>query len=186
MQILTLVMRLLYFLLPLSSGFLFSGATRPLGFWDPLELSKSLEVGHLAFMREAELKHSRWSMISLISMPLIESYTHYPATYHITNAPLQLKILIVTLIGLGEFNTLLRGWENPFLNHTNTFKLDPEYQPGDFGLGIRNGLSFFTEDTLNNFELNHGRLAMITSIIVIVLEVVNNTPLFASKSIELL
>ena len=48
-------MRLLYFLLPLCSGFLFSGATRPLGFWDPLELSKSLEVGHLAFMREAEL-----------------------------------------------------------------------------------------------------------------------------------
>lgn len=179
-------MRLLYFLLPLSSGFLFSGATRPLGFWDPLELSKSLEIGHLGFMREAELKHSRWSMISLISMPLIESYTHYPATYQINNAPFEIKILLLTVIGLGEFNTLLRGWENPFLNYTNAFKLKPEYQPGDCGLGIRNGLSFFTEDTLNNYELNHGRLAMISSIIIILLEVINNTPLFASKSIELL
>ena len=84
-------MRLLYFLLPLCSGFLFSGATRPLGFWDPLELSKSLEVGHLAFMREAELKHGRTAMLAVLGIFIGEKFPLFydhaitgPAITHFT------------------------------------------------------------------------------------------------------
>ena len=101
---------------PLSSvdGFIFSGATAPLGFWDPLEISKQVDIGHLAFLREAELKHSRWSMVSCISVPMIESQTHYPAIHEFDSLDLRLKIAIIVLISGGEFSHYIKDTKTLF------------------------------------------------------------------------
>ncbi len=188
---------------PLINGFVFSGATAPLGFWDPLEISTSVDIGHLAFLREAELKHSRWSMLSCISIPMIEGTTHYPAIHEFDNIALPLKVLIVALVGGGEFISLIKGWENPLINTTtlntsnlsnlsnlnnfkNLYKLKIGYQPGDMGLGIIENMDYIEHDTINNLELNHGRLAMITSIVIFLLEGWYDAPLFATKSLELI
>tara|TARA_Y100000748_G_C15482786_1_gene483498 strand:- start:193 stop:774 length:582 start_codon:yes stop_codon:yes gene_type:complete len=188
-----------YSFISLCRGFIFSGATAPLGFWDPLELSKSVDIGHLAFLREAELKHSRWSMVSLLTMPVIECKTHHPSINEFNELTTELKIIILILIGYGEFNTMIRGWENPFnigdyslysntkfYNASKMFKLVTNYQPGDIGLGVIETFDYIEHDTINNLELNHGRLAMITSIIVIILEYVYKVPLFASANIDLM
>lgn len=182
--------------LPLCRGFIFSGATAPMGFWDPLDLSKRVDIGHLAFLREAELKHSRWSMLSMITIPMIESKTHYPSINEFDTLPTELKVCIFVLIGFGEFSTLIKGWEDPFyieayypyvfLNQTKVFKLIPNYQPGDVGFGVIERLDYIEHDTINNLELNHGRFAMISSIIVIILEKLYNIPLFATASLDLI
>ena len=177
---------------PLCNGFIFSGATAPLGFWDPLEISKSVDIGHLAFLREAELKHSRWSMLSCISIPMIETTTHYPAIHEFDSLALPLKALIIALISGGEFVSLIKGWENPFINSTdlnnfnNFFKLKKGYQPGNMGFGVIENMDYIEHDTINNLELNHGRFAMITSIIIFFLEGWYDSPLFATKSLELI
>lgn len=185
----------LFIFSPISSfflvdGFVFSGATAPLGFWDPLEISKRVDIGHLAFLREAELKHSRWSMISCISVPMIESHTHYPAIHEFDSLDLRVKIAIIILISGGEFVSLHRGYENPFLNITsaleNVGKLKSGYQPGDMGFGVIQNMDFIEHDTINNLELNHGRFAMISTIIIFLLEGFNGVPLFATKSLDLL
>lgn len=175
---------------PLCSGFVFSGATAPLGFWDPLEISKSVDIGRLAFLREAELKHSRWSMVSCISIPMIESYTHYPAIHEFANLAFSLKLLIITLIASGEFVSLYKGYENPFIYNNvsyckKMYLLKNGYQPGDMGLGVIQNMDFIEHDTINNLELNHGRFAMITSIIIFILEGWYEIPLFATKNLEL-
>ena len=169
-----------------SNGFVFSGATAPLGFWDPLEISKKTDIGHLAFLRDSELKHSRWSMISLITIPMIESKTHYPAIHEFDNLSIQMKCLIIVLIGIGELNMMLKGWKNPFNNIENLFKLKERYQPGDFGFGVIQNLDYIEHDTINNLELNHGRFAMITSIIVFLLENIYRIPLFSTANLELI
>ena len=150
-------------------------------------------------MREAELKHSRWSMVSLLTMPVIECKTRHPSINEFNELTTELKIIILILIGYGEFNTMIRGWENPFnigdyslysntkfYNASKMFKLVTNYQPGDIGLGVIETFDYIEHDTINNLELNHGRLAMITSIIVIILEYVYKVPLFASANIDLM
>ena len=69
---------------------------------------------------------------------------------------------------------------------TKVFKLIPNYQPGDMGFGVIETLDYIEHDTINNLELNHGRFAMISSIIVIILEKVFNIPLFATASLDLI
>ena len=167
-------------------GFIFSGATAPLGFWDPLEISQKVDIGHLAFLREAELKHSRWSMIACVSIPMIETTTHHPAVNEFNNLQLEWKLFIISFVIVGEFTSLLKGWENPLYNITNIYKLKTGYQPGDMGFGVIQKLDFIEHDTINNLELNHGRFAMITSIVILMLECHYDIPLFTTPSLELI
>merc|ERR1719261_247989 len=41
-----------------------AGVTGPLGFFDPIGLSKDVDAGRLAFYREAEIKHGRVAMLA--------------------------------------------------------------------------------------------------------------------------
>ena len=128
---------------------------------------------------------------------MIESNTHYPAIHEFDNLPLLLKVFIVALVGGGECVSLIKGWENPFTNSTelnstnlnnfgNLYKLKIGYQPGNMGLGVIENMDYIEHDTINNLELNHGRFAMITSIVIFLLEGWYDIPLFATKSLELI
>lgn len=164
--------------LALVTSFSFHGATAPLGVFDPLQFQSKNSPEQLARFREAELKHGRWGMISALSIPLIESKTHLPAIHEFDHLSDNTQIIVVSLILMGEFGTMLKGWKDPFKNGTdNYFKLKPEYQPGDLGFETSNP----DDVDMANKELNNGRLAMIASLGMIAQELVTNKPLFVES-----
>lgn len=137
--------------------------------FDPVNYSPGLET---SFYRESELKHGRLAMVGTLLLPLLE-HTHslglginaFEALPEFTQ-----RAIIVGMFQ-SEFYSILKGWDNPL---TNAFHLKPNYQPGDFGLGLWNP----KDVDLMDKELNNGRLAMIGMLGMIVQEVVTQRPLF--------
>ena len=66
----------LLFLICSANSFQYLGDTKPLGFFDPLGFSKNKPQSELVRLREAELKHGRWGMVSSVAIPLTELVTH--------------------------------------------------------------------------------------------------------------
>lgn len=170
---------LLFFLASVSAfspvvkeGVVIRGSTPPLKEFDPLGFSEKKDI---AYLREAELKHGRWGMISATSIPLIESVTHQPAIYMFDRLDSNSQLLILTTIAASEFQLMLNGWRNPI---KYPFTLQDNYQPGNLGFSIVKDFNYRDNALTMNKELNNGRLAMIASIGMIVQELVTNQPLF--------
>ena len=139
---------------------IFRGVTKPLENnslfkFDSLPLIKNIQP---SFLREAELKHGRIAMIAAIIIPTIEIFTDEPGIFQFSNLPDKIQFYLVSLMCVGEFYSMLRGWENP---KNNIFKLYEDYQPGDMGLLFQPLLNDPELNILMDKELNNGRLAMI-------------------------
>ena len=160
-----------------SSSFNFNGITKPLDYFDPLGFAKDKPQRDLVRLREAELKHSRWGMISAVAIPVTELVTHEKAIHVLDDANPNIVIAFVGAIAAAEFQSMLSGWEDPFVG-SNYLKLKEDYQPGDLGFGLSR--SFLDKDELfmSDAELNNGRLAMIGSLGMIVQELVTDKPIF--------
>jgi hypothetical protein len=169
---------LLFMLFYTTSGLNIPGATKPLGFFDPLGFSKNKPQSEIVKLREAELKHCRWGMISSVAIPVTELVTHKQAIHALDDANLVALAAFTGLAGAAELQSILLGWENPFINSSKYFVMKEDYQPGNLGLGLP--LSFLGNDEtfMANAELNNGRLAMIASLGMIVQELVFNEPIF--------
>jgi hypothetical protein len=158
------------------NSFTFYGATKPLGYFDPLGFAKNKKESELVKLREAELKHGRWGMISALAIPVTEAVTHEQAIHVLDNANMLTISGFTTVVALSEWRSMLLGWENPFTNSSNYFVMKSDYQPGDLGLKasfVGNEKSFMFDA-----EINNGRLAMIGSLGMIVQELVSNKPIF--------
>lgn len=153
-------------------AFNFQGATKPLGFFDPLGFSKDVSNSDLLRLRESELKHGRVGMISALTIPLIERFDHSPAIHQFEHLHPSLQLGIVFSIMAAEVTFMRAGWKDPFASSDNYFQLLDDYQPGDLGLCLP------VDDDMLNKELNNGRLAMIASAGMIAQEVVTGQPLF--------
>ena len=79
--------------------------------------------------------------------------------------PSEIQLGVVTLMLMSEFRTLNLGWDPK-----KPFTILENYTPGDFG--------FELTDTYVDSELNHGRLAMLGTLGMMVQELVTHQPLF--------
>ena len=174
----TLFFGIFSLLLSSVNSFNFYGATKPLGFFDPLGFSHNKQPHELVKFRESEIKHGRWGMISSVAIPITEVVTHKQAIHVLDDANTIALSLFIIGVASCEFQSILLGWENPFTDSSKYFVMKPEYQPGDVGLALPKTFSDKDEEFMLNAEINNGRLAMISSLGMIVQELVTNKPIF--------
>jgi len=155
-----------------------NGVTKPLGYFDPLGFSTGKSVSQRLWLREAELKHGRWAMLSATAIPVMESVSHTPGIHSLDNTTPEIQTAFMTLVAASEFQSMLNGWNTPFKNTNEIFTIKDDYNPGDFELKVSKTFKNKDADFMSNAELNHGRLAMIGSLGMIAQELVTNQPLF--------
>jgi len=160
------------------SSYNFNGATNPLGYFDPLGFAKNKPAAELIKLRESELKHGRWGMLSAVAIPVTEQVTHQPAIHGLDTASAVTVLAFTGVVAGLEVQSMLLGWENPFTNSSNYFVMKSDYEPGDLGFSMQKSFAGKDAKFMSDAELNHGRLAMIGSIGMIAQELVSNQPLF--------
>jgi hypothetical protein len=124
-----------------------------------------------SFLREAELKHSRLAMVSVVAFPILEHYSSGLGIDAFQQLPDLVQLGVVQLMFVSEFTSMIRGWRNPL---EAPFTLNDNYQPGDLGFGIWNTSMGDSMDK----ELNNGRLAMVAMLGMMAQELVTHQRLF--------
>jgi len=143
-----------------------------LALFQPTLLAKGADP---AFLREAELKHGRLAMLATVILPTLELFTDDLGINQFQHLPEFAQLGIVSLMFAGEFGSMFRGWKDPSVQ---VFALKEDYQPGDFGFGLWDPTDKNTL-VLMDQELNHGRLATLGALGMIVQELVTHQTLFA-------
>jgi light-harvesting complex I chlorophyll a/b binding protein 1 len=168
------------------------GITSPLGFFDPLGLSKNADSKEINRLREAELKHGRVCMLAFVgilvgeavefSTPLYGDKIVGPAIYQFQEADqltgFGFAFFIVGLISVIEGLGVQRNWADG--------KVRADITPGDLNW---DPLSLKPSDpaklaALQTKEINNGRLAMIGVAGMIVQELVNGKGILENAGFE--
>jgi len=134
------------------------GISEPLNFFDPLKLSNNKEKYIIDFYHKAEIKHGRIAMLSIFGILTQELIFNIPAIYQYNLIPSNLQITMLLLyISIIESIDLIKN-----------YKLENNYL-------ILNPIEINSNITK---ELNHGRLAMILSIIILFNEITKRETLY--------
>jgi hypothetical protein len=162
-----------------------AGITAPLGFFDPLGLSTTVDGGKLLFYREVELKHGRVAMLAALGMlvgeqfhPLFGGNIDVPAYKAFQETPLEtFWPAVVAAIAIPEMFSVFQ-FQQP--DQAGLWKMREDHVPGDLGfdpLGLKpsDPQEFKAMQTK---ELNNGRLAMIAAAGMIAQELATGEKLF--------
>ena len=122
------------------------------------------------FLRESELKHGRLAMVSSLIIPLSEIGSHTLGINQFQTLPNDIQSCIVTLMFMSEMRTIKLGW-----NLKKPFTILEKYIPGDFGLHLS-----IPNISYMHSEINHGRLAMLAVLGMMVQELVTQQPLLSN------
>ena len=152
----------------MSTPRLLPGVSRPLGFFDPLELSSNVSSGRFKFYREAELKHGRLAMLAAVGFPVAEQYhplfgggIDAPSYVAYQETPLQVFWpWVVLAISISEITSVL-SFDNPF-EEGEPWSIRADHEVGNMRfdpLGIKPTDEAVLWDTKTK-ELNNGRVAM--------------------------
>merc|ERR1712207_23142 len=147
------------------------GVQAPVGYWDPLGLSKDGDADAFKRRRVTEIKHGRVSMFACLGY-IVPEYVKWPG-YCSPSA----KIAFTDIPnGLGALSKVPgAGWVQMFLFcglvEKGLFTYDPSRAPGDYEnggvLGVPNGSTLPAGETKTrklNAEIANGRLAMMAII----------------------
>ena len=156
--------------------FNYQGDTAPLGYFDPLQLTQTMEEPLLKYVRETELQHSRVAMVSSVLLPLIDIYNKNNgidklAIYELSSSPQIVQSIFFLLFTFLEYSRIKSNYQNPFSGE-KSFLLKDDVEPGKY-LPVNE-----PSTRLMNVELNNGRLAMIGVLGYIAQELVTNKPIF--------
>merc|ERR1711933_712092 len=147
------------------------GVQAPVGFWDPLKLSKDGDAEAFKRRRVTEIKHGRVSMFACLGY-IVPEYVKWPG-YCSPSAKLAFADIPN---GLGALSKVPgAGWVQMFLFcglvEKGLFTYDPSRAPGDYEnggvLGVPNGSTLPAGETKTrklNAEIANGRLAMMAII----------------------
>ena len=143
------------------------GVLKPVGFFDPLGLSKVADAQKFRFYREVEIKHGRVSMLAVLGY-LVQEQGRFPG-YISPSEGIKFTDVPNGIAALGVVPFL--GWVQlvafiAFLEY-GICKQEPDAPAGDFGFGYftKNGIQKLPEGDVKNAkltkELQNGRLAML-------------------------
>jgi len=161
------------------------GVTAPFGEFDPLNLLEGKTKGEVYKWREAELAHGRVGMLASLGFlvqeefhPLFGGGIDGAGIDSIPQIPAAFWALLPILIGMTETLRAQIGWNDPRLNPDNFMTLREGYEPGDLRFDPLKLKPTDPEElrTMQNRELNHGRLAMIAAAGFLAQETVNHEP----------
>lgn len=133
------------------------GITAPVGFFDPLGLSKGKDDVTMELYREAELKHGRVAMAACLGWYITSSGVHPAFDSKLSSDPLEAA---KELAPVGWLQFVLGCGAIEWL--AQQIKKRPGYKAGDIL-----GASYWVDDSdegwvsYQNKELNNGRLAML-------------------------
>lgn len=133
------------------------GITPPVGFFDPLGLSKGKDDATMQHYRESELKHGRVAMAACLGWYITAGGVHPAFNSQLSSDPLK-AMAELPLVGWLQF--VLGCGAIEWL--AEQIKARPGYQAGDLL-----GAAYWTDDSdelwvgYQNRELNNGRLAML-------------------------
>lgn len=133
------------------------GITAPMGFFDPMGLSKGKDDATMNMYREAELKHGRVAMAACLGWYLNAAGVHPAFNSSLSNNPLEAA---KELPAVGWLQFVLGCGAIEWL--AEKIKDRPGYVPGDL-LGAAYWVDNSDEGWVDyqNKEINNGRLAMV-------------------------
>lgn len=125
------------------------GAVAPLGFFDPLGLSRDRGEINFRILREAELKHGRVAMLASVGL-VGQHYVQFPG---FDGEPSGLGAIFASNSNAAFLLFAMAG-----VAELSQWKQDPTKEVGDFGNPL--GIPMYNLE-MRNKELNNGRFAMI-------------------------
>lgn len=169
------------------------GVTGPFGFFDPLGFTKGLSESDFMLRREAELAHGRVAMVGALGFLVQEGFhpifpdVSGPAINQLTQITLfpqgqNAFFVMSTAIAFAELARARKGWIDPKDLVPGGSRLQDGYLPGDLGF---DPLGMKPKDaagllSMQNKEINNGRLAMVAVAGMVSQELVTQQGLFGA------